>query len=139
MPRGRNRWLAGGGAVALAAALAASALGGGGRRLASAVSPDSTYRVDWVTTDRLDRLLNRSMSTPERIELRNNLTGRLVGTSEVVDADAGGNGQPLWLMRDMGLVSVGPGAQFLHVPPLASDGRVLPIGKELGGSGNAAR
>ena len=131
MEWGRRRVLAVSAAVvAILGLSAAYALGGGGRRTASAFSPDGSYRVDWVTPDRLDRSMHADMSTPARIELRNDITGRLVGTSEVVDVDAGGNGQPAWLMKDMGVVSIGPGAQSLHVPPLAPDGRPLPIDKK---------
>ena len=136
--RRKARFLAVGIAVATGLGLVtAYALGGSGRRLASVVSPARTYRIDWVTPDRLDRWLHGDMSTASRIALHNNVTGSLVGVSEVVDMDAGGDGQPVWLMKDMGMVSVGPGAQFLHVPPLAPDGHPLPIDKEFSGTTHA--
>ena len=77
------------------------------------------------------RLARRSNYASDRIR---NISGRLVGIGEVVDADAGANGKPAWLMKDMGVVSVGPGAQFLHVPPLSPDDRPLAIDKEYSGT-----
>jgi hypothetical protein len=133
--RTRSRLSVLGGAAAIGIGLAlAFGMGGGGQRIASVTSPDLTYRVDWVRADRLDRLLHGNMSAPARVELHENMSGRLVGKSQVVDFDLGGNGQVTWLMKDMGLVSVGPGAQFLHVPPLSPDGHRLPIDKEYDGS-----
>ncbi len=126
-----------GGPAARRAAVAAAVigLGGGGRQMATpAIAPDGTYRIDWVTPNRLDRLLHAGMAAPGRIELHNNLDGRLVARSGVLDLDLGGNGQPAWLMQDMGLISVGPGAQFLHIPPLAPDGSPLPIQKNYDGA-----
>ena len=118
----------------LATGAAAFALGGGGVSTASTISPDGAYRIDWVTPNRLERLLHGDMELPGRIRLYNMIDRSFVGVSDVVDLASGDHGRVAWLMKDIGMVSVGPGVQFLHVPPLARDGTALPIGRDYTGS-----
>nr|WP_294503695.1 hypothetical protein [uncultured Rhodopila sp.] len=122
---------------AIAAAVAAVALSvmlawgfTGGEIFQTTTNEDGTYRLDFFTPDRFNRLLHPDMETPGFVRLYRVSDGSIIGTSRVVDF-FGGNARVTWLLAMTGQVSVGRDVMFWHVHPVSPSGALLPIQHDL--------
>ena len=120
--------------AALAAAVALSVLLAGGftgsEIFQTETNDDGTYRLDFFTPNRFDRLLHPGMEIPGFVRLYRVSDGNVIGTSPVVDF-FGGNARVTWLLAMTGQVAVGRDVTFWHVHPVSPSGALLPIEHEL--------
>jgi hypothetical protein len=116
-------------AMLLAAVLIASATGflATGEKLEFvSVSPDRTYRLEYYTPRRYQRLVHWKMGEPAFVRLYRNIDNAYFGESIVADF-IGGTGDPIWLIDKTGEVAIGGAILYQDIPPVTAGGEVLPV------------
>jgi hypothetical protein len=80
-------------------------------------SPDRTYRVEFYSPKRYQRVLHPTMKMPGFVRLYRNTDNILLAESHVADFFSG-DAQVFWLMETTGEVAVGRDIVFKDVPPV---------------------